>query len=118
MTPAPQQRIAVIGSGISGLAAAYFLSRKYEVWLFEKDGRIGGHTHTQLIDDPDGPLPIDTGFIVHNEHTYPRLLRLFRELGVKTQWSDMSCGVACERTGLEYSSRGLRGFFARRRNFF
>ena len=105
-------RVAVIGSGISGLAAGYYLSRKYEVTLFEKDSRIGGHTNTVLVDSPRGPLPVDTGFIVHNDRTYPNLIRLFAELGVETQPSDMSFAVSCARTGYEYSSRGPRGFFA------
>src|SRR5947209_11953571 len=111
-------RVAVIGSGISGLAAGYYLSRKYEVTLFEKDSRIGGHTNTVVVDSPRGPLPVDTGFIVHNDRTYPNLIRLFAELGVETQPSDMSFGVSCQKTGFEYSSRGLNGFFAQRTNLF
>jgi len=109
-------RIAVIGSGISGLAAAYYLSRKHEVSLFEKDSRLGGHTHTVSVNSSRGPIPVDTGFIVHNDRTYPNLIRLFRELGVETQPSDMSFAVACHKTGFEYSSRGLNGFFAQRSN--
>ena len=73
-------RVAVIGSGIAGLAAAYYLSRKHEVHLFEKDGRLGGHTNTVLVDGPEGPVPVDTGFIVHNDRTYPNLVRLFAEI--------------------------------------
>lgn len=111
-------RIAVIGSGISGMAAAYFLSRRYEVHLFEKEPRIGGHTHTQLIEEPESDFltAVDTGFIVHNDRTYPNLVRLFDELGVKRQPSDMSFGVSSKETGFEYSSRGLKGFFAQRTN--
>jgi predicted NAD/FAD-binding protein len=109
-------RIAVIGSGISGLAAAYYLCRRHEVCLFEKDSRIGGHTHTVQVDSPTGPLSVDTGFIVHNDRTYPNLVRLFAELGVETQASDMSFAVCDRATGYEYSSRGLRGFFAQKRN--
>jgi predicted NAD/FAD-binding protein len=111
-------RIAVIGSGISGMAAAYFLSRRYEVHLFEKEPRIGGHTHTHLIEElgHDFLTAVDTGFIVHNDHTYPNLVRLFAELGVKRQPSDMSFGVSCKETGFEYSSRGWKGFFAQRTN--
>src|SRR5689334_18711115 len=110
-------RIAVIGSGISGMAAAYFLSRRYEVHLFEKEERIGGHTHTHLVEEPESDFrtAVDTGFIVHNDQTYPNLVRLFAELGIKRQSSDMSFGVSCKDTGFEYSSRGLKGLFAQRR---
>ena len=111
-------RVAVIGSGISGLAAGYYLSRKHEVTLFEKDARIGGHTHTVMVDSSRGPLPVDTGFIVHNDRTYPNLIKLLAELGVETQASDMSFAVTCGRTGYEYSSRGPRGFFAQPGNVF
>lgn len=110
-----RKRIAVIGSGISGMAAAYFLSSKHDVHLFERTDRIGGHTHTHQIEATvDGrkqTLPIDTGFIVHNDRTYPNLIRLFAELGVKTANSDMSFGVSDRSTGFEWSSRGLSGFF-------
>lgn len=106
------KRIAIIGAGISGLAAAYLLARRHHVWLFEKASRLGGHTNTVMA----GNIPLDTGFLVHNDRTYPNLVRLFDELGVATQASDMCFGVACRRTGLEYSSRGVRGFFAQRRN--
>jgi predicted NAD/FAD-binding protein len=109
-------RIAVIGSGISGLAAAYLLSRRHQVSLFERETRIGGHTHTHLIETSRGTLPIDTGFIVHNDRTYPNLIRLFAELGVQRQPSSMSFAVSCRQTGMEYSSRGLTGFFATWRN--
>ena len=113
------KRIAVVGAGISGLAAAYFLSRRHRVWLFEKDSRLGGHTHTVVVPQERGePLALDTGFLVHNDRTYPRLVRLFAELGVDTLASDMSFGVADASTGLEYSSRGARGFFAQRRRIF
>lgn len=109
-------RIAVIGSGISGLAAGWYLSKKHEVSLFEKETRLGGHTNTVTVESSSGTVPIDTGFIVHNDRTYPNLCRLFAELGVETQPSDMSFGVSCRRTGFEYSSRGLNGFFAQRSN--
>src|ERR1041385_1675734 len=111
-------RIAVIGSGISGMAAAYFLSRKHEVSLFEKEDRLGGHRHTHQVETSRGKRPVDTGFIVYNERTYPNLVRLFRELKIETFNSDMSFGVSCQQTGFEYSSRGLDGFFADRRNVF
>src|SRR6188472_106135 len=108
--------VAVIGAGISGLAAAYFLSRRHRVHLFEKEPRLGGHTNTVTVDGANGALALDTGFLVHNDRTYPNLVRLFDELGVATRDSDMSFAVSCRRTGLEYSSRGANGFFAQRRN--
>ena len=106
------KKVAVIGSGISGMSAAYFLSRKYEVSVFEKDVRIGGHTHTHQIETSRGIRAVDSGFIVHNERTYPNLVRLFRELNVETEGSNMSFGVTDASNGLQYSSRGIRGFFA------
>lgn len=109
-------RIAIVGSGISGMSAAWLLSKDFEVWLYEREPRLGGHTHTHLIETSHGAKPIDTGFIVHNDQTYPNLVRLFAELGVKRQKSDMSFGVTDQKTGIEYSSRGLNGFFAVRKN--
>jgi uncharacterized protein len=111
------KKIAIIGAGISGLSAGHYLSRKYEVSLFEKDSRLGGHTHTINVDSSIGRLPVDTGFIVHNTRTYPNLIRLLSELGVETQASDMSFSVSHTKTDFEYSSRGTNGFFAQRSNF-
>ena len=88
-------RVAVIGSGIAGLTTAWLLSRQCEVLLFERDARLGGHTHTHRVDTPDGPLSLDTGFLVHNDRTYPRLIRLLDEIGVERLDSDMSFGVTC-----------------------
>ncbi len=107
---------AVVGSGVAGLTSAYLLQRKYDVTLFEADDRIGGHAHTHDIPTPDGRIiPVDTGFIVHNERTYPHLLRLFAELGVATQGTEMSMSIKCEGCGLEYAgARGLNGVFAQR----
>ena len=110
------KNIAVVGAGISGLAAASLLSRRHRVQLFEKSSRLGGHTNTVVVEDDDGPVSLDTGFLVHNDRTYPNLVRLFGEIGVATRDSDMSFAVSCRRTGLEYSSRGANGFFAQRRN--
>ncbi len=112
------KRIAVIGSGISGLSAAYYLSRRHEVYVFELDNRLGGHTNTVMVDSASGPLPVDTGFIVHNDRTYPNFCRLMDELGVETQPSDMSFAVTEGDGAFEYSSRGLAGFFAQKRNYF
>ncbi len=109
------KRMAVIGSGISGLGAAYLLSRSHDVSLFERDSRLGGHTHTVSIDTAAGRQHLDTGFLVHNHRTYPNLVRLFREIGVETRPSDMSFSVSVPSAGFEYSSRGLPGFFAQTR---
>jgi len=109
-------RIAIIGGGIAGLSAAWLLSRRHKVHLFERETRLGGHTNTLTVETDEGPLALDTGFLVHNERTYPNLVRLFRELGVWTRESDMSFAVADRRSGFEWSSRGLRGFFADPRN--
>jgi uncharacterized protein len=110
--------VAVIGSGVSGLTAAYVLQRSYDVTLFEADDRLGGHSHTHDVATGGGmSATVDSGFIVHNERTYPNLLRLFRELGVSTQESEMSMSVRCEGCGLEYAGgRGLAGLFAQPRN--
>jgi predicted NAD/FAD-binding protein len=96
-------RIAVIGSGISGLGAAHALSKGHEVEVFERDDRVGGHSNTVAHLAGGRTLQLDTGFIVHNEATYPNLVRLFHELGVRTQPSEMSFSVACDRHDLEYS---------------
>jgi uncharacterized protein len=109
-------RIAVVGTGISGLASAWLLARRHEVHVFEREPRLGGHTHTVGLPRPDGPaLPIDTGFIVYNEATYPLLVQLFDELGVATQASDMSWSLRCERCDLEYAG-SPRGIVAQPRN--
>ncbi len=110
------ESVAVVGAGISGLSAAYLLSRRYRVSLFERDARLGGHTNTVVVDGRDGRVALDTGFLVHNERTYPGLCRLFRELGIGTKPSDMSFSVSCRESDFEYSSRGLRGFYAQRTN--
>ncbi|MGH3022956.1 MAG: NAD(P)/FAD-dependent oxidoreductase [Gaiellaceae bacterium] len=94
-------RVAVIGSGVAGLGAAYVLSRAHEVEVFEQDERPGGHVNTVSVDG----LALDTGFLVHNERNYPLLGRLFAELGIRTQESDMSFSVTCCDCGLEYAGR-------------
>ncbi len=106
-------RIAVVGSGIAGLSAAWFATRAgARVVLYEADDRLGGHADTHLVPEGNRELAIDTGFIVHNRHTYPVLCRMFDELGVQTQPSEMSLSVHDEATGLEWAgARGRRGLF-------
>lgn len=107
---------AVIGAGVSGLTAAHVLSRTHDVTLLEGDSRFGGHAHTHDVAGRDGSLRIDSGFIVHNERTYPHLLRLFRELDVPTQPTEMSMSITCSGCGLSYAGgRGPKGMFAQRR---
>ncbi|MGO4230205.1 NAD(P)/FAD-dependent oxidoreductase [Arthrobacter sp. YAF34] len=104
------RRVAVIGSGVAGLTAAYVLNGQDRVTLFEADSRLGGHAHTHDVPQEGGPtLGVDTGFIVHNERTYPTLLRLFAELGVQTQDSEMSMSVRCDGCGLEYAGARPKG---------
>ncbi|MEV6582773.1 FAD-dependent oxidoreductase [Streptomyces sp. NPDC051582] len=102
--------IAVVGAGVAGLSAAYVLSRGRDVVLYEADDRLGGHAHTRRLPARGGgTVGVDTGFIVHNERTYPYLLRLFRELGVATQDAEMSMSVRCDGCGLQYA--GARGAY-------
>ncbi|WP_406150509.1 NAD(P)/FAD-dependent oxidoreductase [Streptomyces sp. NBC_01012] len=110
-----RRRTAVVGSGVAGLTAAHILGRAHEVTLLEADERLGGHAHTHDLRSSDGRTHrVDSGFIVHNRRTYPHLLRLFDELGVATQESEMSMSVRCEGCGLEYAgARGAAGLFAR-----
>jgi predicted NAD/FAD-binding protein len=110
-------RRAVIGSGIAGLAAAHVLSTRGSVTLYEADARLGGHADTHEVQVDDRTVGVDTGFIVHNDRTYPTLLRLFAELDIATQESDMSMSVRDDETGLEYAgARAARGLFPRLRN--
>mgnify|MGYP006152399817 CR=1 FL=1 len=111
-------RIAIVGSGISGLVAAHRLHSKADVTVYEADARIGGHSHTVEVDLAGERHAIDTGFIVYNEKTYPNFTRLLADLEVGTEPSDMSFGLSCERSGLEWASRGLRGIFAQPSNVF
>ena len=106
-------QVAVVGAGMAGLTAAYLLQRAYDVTLYEAQDRLGGHAHTHDIATADGRLvALDSGFLVHNTRTYPNLIRLFGELGVATQDTEMSMSVRCEGCGLEYAgSRGPLGLF-------
>ncbi|MFF2700565.1 NAD(P)/FAD-dependent oxidoreductase [Streptomyces cyaneofuscatus] len=113
-----RRRTAVVGSGVAGLTAAHVLRRAHDVTLYEADDRVGGHAHTHELAASDGRVHrVDSGFIVHNRRTYPHLLRLFDELGVATQESEMSMSVRCEGCGLEYAgARGPAGLFAQPRS--
>ena len=110
------QRLAIIGSGISGLGSAWFLQREFDITIFETADYIGGHTHTVTVDDDGRPAPIDTGFMVYNHVTYSNLTRLFQTLDVPTKRTDMSFGVQHLARGLEYCGSSLNHLFAQRRN--
>ncbi|HEY6925375.1 MAG TPA: FAD-dependent oxidoreductase [Steroidobacteraceae bacterium] len=109
-------RIAVVGSGISGLATAYLLSRKHRVTLYEAQNYFGGHTHTHRVVLASGTYPVDSGFIVYNTRHYPLLTRLFSELAVASLPTTMSFAVRNEHSGLEYNATNLNGLFCQRRN--
>ena len=111
-------RIAVIGSGIAGLGAAWALSKRHEVVLFEKAPRPGGHAHTVDVYHDGARIAVDTGFIVYNEINYPNLVRLFARLGVPTQASDMSFGVSLAGGRLEWAGDSIGALFAQKRNIF
>ncbi len=115
-----KRTVAVIGSGVAGIVSAWELSKSgWAVTLFEKENRLGGHTHTIVVPDgPDAGTPVDTGFIVCNDKTYPNFHRFIAELGVKWRWSDMSFGYQDEASGLQYAGTDLNGFFAQRSNVF
>ena len=110
-------RIAIVGTGVSGLVAAHLLCREHDLTVFEARDRIGGHVNTIEVEVRNGEtLQIDTGFIVYNENNYPLFTRLIRQLGVETQPSDMSFSVKCDRTGVEYNGSSMRQIFAQKRN--
>ncbi|HWG71077.1 MAG TPA: FAD-dependent oxidoreductase [Steroidobacteraceae bacterium] len=109
-------RIAVVGSGIAGLASAWLLSRRHEVTLFEANGYFGGHTHTHAVEQAGRSYRIDSGFIVHNPAHYPLLTQMFAQLGVASQPTTMSFSVHSEAGGLEYNAATLDTLFCQRRN--
>jgi predicted NAD/FAD-binding protein len=109
-------KIAVIGAGISGLSAAWLLGQRHDVTLYEKESRLGGHSRTVTIDTSEGPVPVDTGFIVYNDATYPNLSALFRHLDVATAPADMGLAVSLDGGRLEYNGSDLNRLFAQRRN--
>lgn len=109
-------RIAVVGSGIAGLGAAWLLSREHEVVLFEREARLGGHTHTHRVEQAGRSYSVDSGFIVFNPGNYPLLTKLFEQLGVPSQPTTMSFSVHDAGNGLEYNATDLDGLFCQRRN--
>ena len=109
-------KVAVIGSGIAGLSAAYNLSKKFKVDLFEQDSHFGGHSHTYEIKKKGTTISVDLGFIVFNELTYPNLLNFFKELKVPYEKSDMSFAVSVQNSKIEYGGRGLKALFANKSN--
>jgi predicted NAD/FAD-binding protein len=111
-----RKNIAVIGTGISGMSAAWLLSQKHDVTVYECDRRTGGHSNTVSVPGAKGAIPVDTGFIVYNEATYPNLTALFDHLKVPTQASDMSFSVSLAGGDLEYCGTNLSGLFAEKRN--
>lgn len=111
-----RQNIAVIGSGIAGMSAAWLLAQKHDVTVYEKNGRLGGHSNTVTVRTSLGDTPVDTGFIVFNDATYPNLVALFRHLGVETKISDMSFGVSLRGGATEYSSVDTNAFLCGGRN--
>ncbi len=110
------KKVAVIGSGISGLVSAYLISQKHEVSLFEKDERLGGHTATVDVTVDGKDYAIDTGFIVFNDRTYPNFLKLLEQIGIDKQPTEMSFSVQNKLTGLEYNGHNLNTLFSQRRN--
>ncbi len=109
-------KIAIIGSGIAGMGCAYLLSRQHEVHLYEKESRLGGHTHTHAVRQGGRDYQIDTGFIVFNPENYPLLSKLFGELNVASQKTEMGFSVQNAGTGLEYNATNLNAMFCQRRN--
>lgn len=109
-------KIAIVGTGISGMAAAYLLHRDHEITVLEAADYIGGHTNTFDVTLNGQTYAVDTGFIVFNDWTYPNFIALLKKLGVESQPSDMSFSLTCERTGLEYNGTNLNTLFAQRRN--
>ena len=111
-------KIAVLGAGISGLGSAYILSSKHEVDLYEKENRLGGHARTTMVQDEDKIFGVDTGFLVFNHPTYPLLTKLFKELDVKIENSDMSFAFWDKDINRAYNGSSLKGMFAQKRNLF
>eukprot|EP01155_Anaeramoeba_flamelloides_P046313 Anaeramoba_flamelloidesc39623_g2_i2.p2 GENE.c39623_g2_i2~~c39623_g2_i2.p2 ORF type:complete len:178 (+),score=14.74 c39623_g2_i2:724-1257(+) len=111
-------KIAVIGAGISGLGSAYLLSKKHDVDIFEKENRLGGHARTTQITNDGKQFGVDTGFLVFNHQTYPLLTKLFEELEVKIEKSDMSFAFWDKTSNIAYNGQSLKGMFVQKKNLF
>lgn len=111
------KKIAVVGSGISGLTAAWLLGRQHDVTVFEAEQRVGGHTYTVDVQAPEGDIRVDIGFIVFNDRTYPNFNKLLKQLDIQRQPTSMGFSVTSRVTGVEYSGDGLGGVFAQKRNW-
>lgn len=110
--------IAVVGSGISGLSSAWLLSKRHKVTLYEAGNYLGGHSNTVDVNTPEGPVPVDTGFIVFNEPNYPNLTAMFKHLDVATDQTEMSFALTFNRGEYEYAGSGANGYFGQRANIF
>jgi predicted NAD/FAD-binding protein len=110
-------KIAIVGSGISGMTSAYYLSRQHDITVYEANEYIGGHTNTIDVQHRGQRYSVDTGFIVFNDRTYPNFIRLLSEIGVESQPTSMTFSVQCEATGLEYRGADFGGLFAQKRNY-
>ncbi len=118
VTPAPRRKIAVIGSGIAGMSAAWMLHKHHDITVFESGDHVGGHSNTVNSGAAHGNIDVDTGFIVYNDANYPNLVALFDLLGVPTKASQMSFGASVDGGAFEYAGTGLNGLLGQRRNFF
>ncbi len=112
-----KQTAAIIGTGIAGMACAHYLKDQFDLTIYEKNNYTGGHTNTVSVKEDDKLIPVDTGFMVFNEATYPNLIELFDELGIESVETDMSFGVQHRIKGIEYACTNLKTFFAQRVNF-
>ena len=111
-------KIAVVGSGISGLSAAYYLSKNHHVDLFEKEDHFGGHSYTIDLNINTKKVAVDIGFIVFNLKTYPNLINFFNENKIEIEKSDMSFSVSVKDSSIEYGGTGFNSLFARKNNLF